>query len=86
MTVIDADVGGRGGGENLPLILEARIGLNHSDRVVTGGVRLQVRVPKQPITSTSPNSQPAAALEGPGNRAQHNVSLSDCGFLGLGLF
>lgn len=45
MAVVDADVGGGGRGEDLALVLEARIGLNDGDGEITGGVRLQIGMP-----------------------------------------
>ena len=75
MAVINTNIRRRGRGEDLTLILQIRIGLNHSNRVVTGGVGLQVHVPKPISAASSTKSQPQTALERPVARAQHTVSV-----------
>ena len=53
MAVVDADVSSGGRREHLTLILKARIGLNHRDRVISAGVRLQFRLPEQTVAARS---------------------------------
>ncbi|KAI4298535.1 hypothetical protein L6164_032082 [Bauhinia variegata] len=47
MAIIDTDVYGGRGREDLALIFKTVIGLSHSYGEVAGGMRLQVRVPEK---------------------------------------
>lgn len=57
MAIVDADVGSRGGSEDLTLVLQIGIGLNDGHGEFAGTVRLQVHVPHQSITTTTPSPQ-----------------------------
>lgn len=86
MAVIDTNEGGRRRREDLALILKVIIGLNHGDRVVTGSMRLQFRVPKKPISTTTTTTTPSkAAFQRPITRPQHHLQLGLLFFL-LSLF
>nr|GMC64100.1 hypothetical protein BHM03_00011799 [Ipomoea batatas] len=49
MAVVNADIGGGGGGVNLTLIFKQRISLNHRHGIVPSGVALQVHIPLKNI-------------------------------------
>lgn len=61
MAVVDAYVGGGGGGKDLALIFEAVIGLSDGDGEVTGEVRLEVSVPEKAIRAA--DASPEATIE-----------------------
>ena len=73
MAVVDSNIHRIRRREDLALILEARVRLNHGDRVVAGGVGLQVRVPQQSVSSAA-TSPAEAALQRPVERPQHRRS------------
>ena len=74
MAVVDADVGGVGGGEDLALILETVIGLGDGDGEVAGGVGLQVGVPEESVGTAASE----AAIQRAVAQTQHDLSQSAC--------
>ncbi|CAL1356642.1 unnamed protein product [Linum trigynum] len=77
MSVVNPNISHRRRRENLTLILHVRIRLDDRDRIVSLGVRLQIRVPQQPIATPAAASG-EASLQRPAARAQHHrISLCD---------
>ena len=74
MAVVDADVGGGGGGEHLALIFKAVIGLSNGYGEVAGEVRLQVGVPQKPVAAAAASE---AAIERAVAEAQHDPRVSE---------
>ena len=75
VAVVDPDIGGRGRAEDLALVFEAGIGLDHRDGVVPRRMGFEVSVPKEPIapTTTTASQTHKAALQGPVKRSQHHL-------------
>lgn len=80
VAVVDADVGGRGGGDDLALVLEGRVGLDDGDGELTGGVGLEVKVPEEAVAATE------AAEAPPQTRSHHRcrVVVREVGFWAVG--
>ena len=74
VAVVDADVGGVGGGEDLALILETVIGLGDGDGEVAGGVGLQVGVPEESVGTAASE----AAIQRAVAQTQHDLTQSVC--------
>lgn len=62
MAVVYPDEGGGGRGEDLSLVLERVVRLDHGDRELAHGVGLQVEVPQEPVPDPEP---PEAPLQWP---------------------
>lgn len=71
VAVVDADVSGEGGGEDLALIFEAVIGLSDGDGEVAGGVGFEVGVPEETVGATTASE---ATVERAEAQTQHDLS------------